>query len=118
MVLTKIVQEIVRASVRYAPKLYNADVNALRRAGWKSHSARGISHGIASGSTLATFISGGGDDLDGGKISPGNGFKANKPDKTRGRQQRNNYRRNSRNHCRCAGTRQSYNKFTKSRQSR
>ncbi len=66
----------VRPVIQIASKLAQIDYKVMRGAGWKPGAARGISHGIFGGTTIANSISNRDNGLNGGPISTSSYFQS------------------------------------------
>ncbi len=100
---TKLPVIIAQKIFSYGPKVMRADEILLKHAGWKPGAARGISHGIFSGTAAANLIKSDNGIEPDGQISYKNGTTSNKQNQARsGRKSNYRFRRNRRFHsCSC-----------------
>ncbi len=118
MVLTKLVDVAINIATKIGPKVIRADEILLKHAGWKPGAARGISHGIFSGTALANVINESGPNLDDAVQKKPNGATSNKPNQARSRQFSNSRRRYNSKYCNCSKHRYSNSRSFKQRRNR
>ncbi len=115
-----VIAKLIPLGFKVGKQLFNADYAVFRKAGWKPYAARGISHGITTGTAISNIYHGG-DGIDDGEVS--GKYSSSAKNQARSGRFRNYNRRNNnfqqsgkriRRSCNCK-YRRSKNRFNRQR---